>query len=145
MREPIGWDEMFMTMASLIALRSKDDSTQVGAIAVSPDKRSVAVGYNGMVVGYPEDDALWTRPMKYNHVIHAEENVIVNAARSGTSLDGWTLYVTLHPCFKCARLVAQCGIKSVIYTGKNERTSEHKFELAREIFRKAGVRTREFE
>jgi len=136
MRIPENWDKVFIMMAEAIALKSKDPATRVGGVAVSPDRRRIAIGFNGMVSGYPENDTLWERPTKYDHVVHVEENIIINAR---TDLTGWTLFCTIPVCSRCARLVAQSGIKRVVY--KNEPNSESRlnYELAFEILRTAGV------
>lgn len=129
------WDEMFLRMTLIVAERSKDPSTQIGAVAVSPDRTRIVIGYNGMITGYPEDDALWERPTKYDHVVHGEENVIINAK---TDMTGWTLYLNAASCSKCARLVAQAGIKRVVYMDRKLH-GDHKTDLAEEIYGRAGV------
>ena len=45
----ISWDDYFMSVAFLSAMRSKDPSTQVGACIVNPDKRIVGIGYNFLI------------------------------------------------------------------------------------------------
>jgi hypothetical protein len=57
----ITWDEYFMSVAYLSAMRSKDPNTQVGACIVSPDKRIVGIGYNGFPRGCNDDDLPWAR------------------------------------------------------------------------------------
>ena len=47
----ISWDEYFMGVALLSAMRSKDPNTQVGACIVNDDNRIVSVGYNGFPRG----------------------------------------------------------------------------------------------
>lgn len=136
MRTPLPWDEVFIRMAEVIALRSKDPNTQVGSIAVSPDKKRIATGFNGMISGYPENDMLWERPTKYLHVIHAETNLIINAK---TDLSGWTLYLTMPCCSDCAKHVAQAGIKRVVYKNEPNPSSKLNYELAFDILRTAGV------
>lgn len=126
---------MFLQMTLIVAQRSKDPYTQIGAVAVSPDKTRIVIGYNGMITGYPEDDALWERPTKYDHVVHGEENVIINAK---TDMTGWTLYLNAASCSKCARLVAQAGIERVVYMDRKLH-GDHKTDLAGEIYRRAGV------
>jgi len=56
-------------------------------------------------------------------VLHAEQNVICYAARNGIGTDGCTMYITLSPCTNCAKLIAQSGIKKVMYYEKYEDTS----------------------
>lgn len=105
------WDQTFMDMAHIIARRSKDPRTKVGCVIVDQDKRIIACGYNGMPLG---DDSLpWQAPEKYDYVIHAEMNAILNSTRH--CLKGHIAYVTHHPCIHCIGILAQKGIKAVIY------------------------------
>jgi dCMP deaminase len=48
-------------------------------------------------------------------VIHGEVNAILKAAKTGTSVNGGTLYLTLSPCLDCSKLILQSGIKRVVY------------------------------
>ena len=113
----LSWDEYFMGLAHLSALRSKDPSTQVGACIVNKSKKVVGIGYNGLPTGCDDDEFPWERDgdtlnTKYVYVVHAELNAILN---STTSLDGCTLYVSLFPCNECAKAIVQSGIKRVVF------------------------------
>lgn len=113
----ISWDEYFMGLAHLSALRSKDPNTQVGCCIVDNDNKVVSIGYNGMPRGCKDEDMPWAREgdfkkTKYAYVVHAELNAILNSPRS---LKGCTLYVSLFPCNECAKAIIQAGIKKVIY------------------------------
>ncbi len=55
------WPDYFMAIAFLSAQRSKDPSTQVGACIVSPEKKIVGIGYNGMPIGCSDDEMPWGR------------------------------------------------------------------------------------
>lgn len=57
----IAWDDYFMAIAFLSAMRSKDPSTQVGACIVNSDKRIVGIGYNGFPRGCSDDELPWSR------------------------------------------------------------------------------------
>lgn len=107
------WDLRFLEMAQLVASWSKDPRTQVGAVLVGQEREILAVGYNGFARG-TSDDGYWDREHKHRHVIHAEENAILNAARSGTRIQGATLYVTHHPCCHCSGVLIQAGITRVV-------------------------------
>ncbi len=114
----ISWDEYFMGIALLSAMRSKDPSTQVGACIVNAQNKIMSVGYNGLPLGCGDDDFPWEREgdefnTKYPYVCHAELNAILNNA--GRPLDGCKIYVALFPCNECAKAIIQCGIKEVIY------------------------------
>ena len=114
----ISWDEYFMGVAKLSSMRSKDNSTQVGACIVNKQNRIVSIGYNGMPNGCCDDDMPWERsaenPLdtKYPFVCHAELNAILNYRGD---LSGSKLYVKLFPCNECAKAIIQAGIKEVIY------------------------------
>lgn len=114
----ITWDEYFMGVAMLSAMRSKDPGTQVGACIVSEDNKILSMGYNGFPIGCSDDDFPWNRegePLenKYFYTTHSELNAILNYR--GGSLEGAKLYVSLFPCNECAKAIIQSGIKMVIY------------------------------
>ncbi|MBR4163074.1 MAG: dCMP deaminase family protein [Solobacterium sp.] len=113
----LSWDEYFMGLAHLSALRSKDPNTQVGAAIVDENHRVVSVGYNGFPKGCSDDDFPWAREggvldTKYAFVVHAELNAILN---SKWPVAGCTLYVSLFPCNECAKAIIQAGIKRIVY------------------------------
>ena len=116
-RKAISWDECFMRMAHVISERSKDPSTQAGAVVVDGMNVVVGVGYNGFPRGIQNDDLPWDKSgeldeTKYAYVCHAEENAIYNA---NNSTKGCKIYCTLFPCNECAKTLIQNGIKEVIY------------------------------
>lgn len=109
------WDRYFLDIAELVATRSKDPSTQVGAVIVR-NRAIVATGYNGFPRGV-NDSVMerYDRPTKYFWTIHAEENAIFNAARTGNRTLDTSLYLTpLYPCEECAKAIAASGIREVI-------------------------------
>ena len=114
----ISWDEYFMGIAALSALRSKDPNSQVGACIVSEDNKILSMGYNGFPIGCSDELFPWAREgdtlnTKYAYVVHSELNAILNYR--GGSLQGTKIYVTLFPCNECAKAIIQAGIKTVIY------------------------------
>ncbi|MEF9962174.1 MAG: dCMP deaminase family protein [Erysipelotrichaceae bacterium] len=121
------WDEYFMGLAHLSALRSKDPSTQVGAVIVSPQKKVVGIGYNGFPNGCSDDEFPWDREgdydaTKYPFVVHAELNAILNSSKD---LHGCSLYVSLFPCNECAKAIIQSGIKRIVYESDKYATSDN--------------------
>ena len=95
----INWDEYFMGIALLTAMRSKDPNSQVGACIVSPENKILSLGYNGMPIGCDDDAMPWERegdPLdtKYMYVCHAELNAILNSAHN--NLKGARVYVSLQ-------------------------------------------------
>ena len=113
----LSWDEYFMGLAHLSAMRSKDPSTQVGAVIVSGEHRVVSIGYNGFPNGCSDDEFPWDREgdfgaTKYPYVVHAELNAILN---SKNDLRGCSIYVSLFPCNECAKAIIQSGISRIVY------------------------------
>ena len=79
----ISWDEYFMGVAQLAAMRSKDPSTQVGCCIVDEQNRILSTGYNGFPQGCDDDEFPWGRDesqgeTKYPYVVHGELNAILN-------------------------------------------------------------------
>lgn len=105
----------FMDIAEVIAQRSHDSETKVGAILISNKSGAIlSTGYNGFVRGANDKALPTTRPDKYEYILHAEQNLISNAARHGISMEDTTLVCTLSPCKLCMRMLVNCGITKVI-------------------------------
>lgn len=119
-KDYLSWDEYFMAVAKLSAMRSKDPHTQVGACIVSNDNRILSIGYNGAPNGFNDEKFPWGRegnPLetKYLYVVHAERNAILNYRGSRKDLENSKIYVDLFPCNECAKEIIQAGIKEVAY------------------------------
>jgi dCMP deaminase len=118
------WKEYFMDIALLVGRRSTCRRRRVGAIMVS-DKRVLATGYNGAPTGLPHClDVGCLReeleiPSGERHELcrglHAEQNVIIQAAYHGVSVKGATLYCTNLPCSICSKMLINAGICDIIY------------------------------
>ncbi len=121
------WDEYFMLLAKLTAMRSTCYSRPAGAVIVR-DKRLLATGYNGAVPGtwhctdkrecywrQPENQVEGVEPRDLSRAVHAEVNAIASAARVGIALDGATVYCTLSPCMNCMKALVVAGIKKVFF------------------------------
>ena len=109
-------DNFYMDIAKRTAQLSYCNRRKVGAVLVSSDGRNIiAYGYNGTISGFPNVCELPDGTTDNDHVLHAETNAIMKAARSGYSTDKTTLYVTVSPCINCAKLIIQSGIKRVVY------------------------------
>ena len=130
----MNWHEFFFSMCETYSKKSKDLSTKVGCVIVGRNHEIRSGGYNGMprrmiddpsmfdpsgfrmfgkhvMVNAEKVKARFERPMKYLVTCHAEENAIINAARTGTSTEGCIMYVSsLPPCARCARMIIQSGI-----------------------------------
>lgn len=107
------WHDMYMQIAEVVAQRSKDPHTKVGAVIVK-DFHILGIGYNAEPKGFAYNFD-WNSSEKYDYVIHAELNAIANSTFFGNSIAGSTIYLTLSPCKECMKLIAQYGIKTVYY------------------------------
>jgi dCMP deaminase len=110
------WDEYFMNIARAVSTRATCDRKHVGAVIVR-DKVILSTGYNGSIRGMPHCDEVG-HMMEDGHcvrTIHAEANAIIQAAQSGTRIEGGTIYVTASPCWACFRMIANAGIKRVVF------------------------------
>lgn len=141
----ISWDECFMRMSHLIAERSKDPSTQAGAVVVTKNNIVVGMGYNGWPRGIEAEQLPWEREgdlenTKYAYVCHAEENSIYNA---NNSTKDCKLYCTLFPCNECAKTIIQNGIKEVIYES-DKYADTPSVKASKKMFDLAGVKTRQY-
>ena len=137
------WDEYFIAIAKLTAMRSKDPSTQVGACIVSEDNRILSVGYNGAPNGFDDDNFPWDRQgenleTKYPYVCHAEMNDVLNYRGTRKDFENARIYVDLFPCNECAKIIIQSGIKKVIYLSNKYKDSENNI-ASRRLFDSCGV------
>jgi dCMP deaminase len=113
----MNWDDYYIKMAELVASKSKDKSTKVGAVIVGEDNEVRSTGYNGFPRHVNDTtEQRHARPDKYAFTEHAERNAIYNAARVGIPLNGCTLYLNWEPCpcTDCTRAVIQSGIKRIV-------------------------------
>ena len=115
MKDLIKFTKFFPT-AKTVADLSKDPSTKVGAIALDEDYNILVVGYNGFPRKVVDSADLYAnRDIKYQRIVHAEMNIVAQAASMGVSLKGCTVLITsLHPCSICTRLLIQAGVKQII-------------------------------
>jgi dCMP deaminase len=105
-----------MKIAEVVAERSHDSETKVGAVLVHNKTGAIiAQGFNGFVRGADDKSLPTTKPDKYPFMVHAEVNLICNAARHGISTDECFVVCTLSPCSNCMRTLWQCGINKVYF------------------------------
>lgn len=124
-----GWHVHFMEEAYHWAERSTCAKWKVGCVLVR-ERRVVSTGYNGTISGSEHCVEYWKRRgvdtsgeefriihrgWSKCHEIHAEQNAILFAAKSGMSTNLATLYTTLSPCIECAKIIVTCGIRQVYY------------------------------
>lgn len=120
-------DEYFLKIASVVAERSTCLRHHVGSVAVK-DKHILSTGYNGapsqlkdcLELGCLRDEL--NIPSGTRHEIcrgiHAEQNVIIQAALHGVSLEGSTIYCTHSPCNLCAKMLVNARITRFVSYGK---------------------------
>lgn len=118
------WDEYFMNIAKVVAMRSNCMKRKVAAIIVK-DRRVISTGYNGTPRGAkncneggcPRCNSMAASGTALDECLccHGEENAITQAAYHGTSLKGATLYTTLAPCLLCTKMIINSGIAEVVY------------------------------
>jgi dCMP deaminase len=134
------WHEYFMGICDLVATRSTCLRRKVGAILVK-EKRILCTGYNGAPSKVPhcrETGCLREQlsvPSGENHElcrgVHAEQNVIIQAAYHGIKVAGSTLYCTNQPCSICSKMIINAGIKRVYYKdGYNDPLTLDMFDKA---------------
>ena len=135
-------DEYFLKIASVVAERSTCRRHHVGAVAVG-NKHILATGYNGAPSGLKDCLELGCLrdemgiPSGERHEIcrgvHAEQNVIIQAALHGVSLEGSTIYCTHTPCVLCAKMLVNAKIKRFVSFGK------YNDDAFRSLFKEAGI------
>ena len=118
------FDEIYMANAYNWAAKSTCLRRHVGAI-IAMDNTEISQGYNGAPRGSKHCSELGCERQKQNipsgerseicRGVHAEENAILNAARTGRSVIGATLYVTTSSCAICARSIINSGISRAVY------------------------------
>ena len=144
-----GWDEYFMAIAEVVAMRSNCSRRHVGAVMVK-DRHILSTGYNGTPHGVKNCFAggcprCSGKVKSGSHLeeclcVHAEQNAIAQAARFGLELEGSTVYVTISPCLTCAKLIINSGIKEVVYAG------DYAFlDTVKDVFKAAGVKHKKLE
>ena len=105
-------DKTFINIAKEVGTLSHCTRSKVGAVLVK-DGNVISFGYNGTPAGM--DNGCEENNVTKDEVIHAEMNSILKAAKSGNSVEGSTLYLTLSPCKECSKLILQSGVKKVVY------------------------------
>jgi len=135
-------DEYFLKVASVVAERSTCRRHHIGAVAVK-DKHILTTGYNGAPAGLKDCLELgclrdeMNIPSGERHEIcrgiHAEQNVIIQAALHGVNLEGSTIYATHSPCVLCAKMLVNARIKRWVSFGK------YSDDTFIDMFKEAGI------
>ena len=142
--ETLKWDEYFMTIVYVVAMKSKDERTHIGAVVVGPDKEIRSTGYNSFPRGVNDyNPERQERPYKYKWMEHGERNAINNAANVGIPLKGCVMYTHGIPCTECARSVINAGIRKIVYHEQWMAMCPKKWkdeaEISKEMFFEANV------
>lgn len=116
--------KLYMQVALNLAEMSKSRRLKVGC-AIAKDNRLIVTSYNGSPEGW-DNDLEDGKGCTKDHIIHAEMNAIVWAAREGISLKGSTVYVTHEPCALCTALLNQAKVTNIYYCHKYESVSRGK-------------------
>ncbi|MFT6361260.1 MAG: dCMP deaminase [Candidatus Paceibacteria bacterium] len=138
------WDEYFIEIMSMVGKRGTCDRGQAGSI-ITRDNRILATGYAGAPSGIPHCDDVGhemhtvTQPnggetQHCTRTTHAEQNAIAAAARHGVAIEGGTIYCKMTPCYICAKLIINSGLKRVIAL-----KDYHAGDRSKEIFKEAGI------
>jgi len=141
----MNWTKYFLGLAEQVKLKSKDQSTQIGAVIVGEDNEVLSTGYNSFPRGMDDTkQERQERPEKYFWFEHAERNAIYNAARIGVSLKNSTIYLTSGlPCMDCARGIVNSGVKVVwckrVCTTKNKEKWEESQMKSMQLLSECGV------
>lgn len=139
------WTQYFLEIAQVVAARATCPRKHVGAVVADADNIIVSVGYNGAPPGMPHCSESGCLLVSINgkdscvRSLHAEENAMLFAR---SSLRGCTLYVTVTPCYDCAKRIISRGITRVVYA---EHYSSRNTELVEELLNKAGVTLEHYE
>jgi len=147
MEERPSYDEYFMEMAHVVSKRSTCLRRKVGAILVK-DKHILSTGYNGAPKGLKhcsEVGCLREKmgvPSGERHELcrglHAEQNVIIQAAVFGTSIKDSVLYCTNTPCVVCVKMLINAGVKEIIFSG------DYPDDLAKKMLSESGIKIKKF-
>ncbi|HEY32743.1 MAG TPA: dCMP deaminase family protein [Dehalococcoidia bacterium] len=140
--ERLSFDDYCLKIASVVAERSTCRRHHMGAVAVR-DKHILTTGYNGAAAGLKDCLELGCLrdeqgiPSGERHeicrAIHAEQNVIIQAALHGVSLEGCTIYCTHTPCVLCAKMLINARIRRFVTFGN------YSDDAFKELFREAGI------
>ena len=138
------WDEYFMNIAKIVGSRGTCDRGRSGCVIVR-DRRILVTGYVGSPAGLPhcdesghemselvDDDG--RRSEHCIRTIHAEQNAIAQAAQIGTAINDSTIYCKMTPCYTCAKIINNAGIKRVV-----AEMDYHAAEKTKKVFKEAGI------
>ena len=122
MPNQIDLDRTYLEMAKVWAQLSKAERKKVGCLIVK-DGQIISDGYNGTPKGYDNEceivnekflDKAENKLETKREVLHAESNALMKLAKSTNSSKDSTIYLTMSPCFDCAKLIIQAEVERVV-------------------------------
>lgn len=137
------WDEYFLRIAHLVATRATCDRKHVGAVVVNRHHRIIATGYNGSPHGMPHCDDVGHELKEIDgrnsciRTLHAESNALDECGHLEAA--GGTIYVTVTPCYDCAKRIIQHRIAKVVYA---EHYQSRNTDLVADLLTSADVKVR---
>lgn len=158
MRANLSWDAIFLDIATTVAERSKDDSTQAGAVLVDHRHVVISTGFNGPPPQLDDELIPWNvrpnvsefdkinEPHKYAFIIHSEENAILFGMEARGSIAGSTMYSTHTPCSECMLRIVRAGVRELVMPKCRKPYPLAKYQvdpmqiIARQKFRKLEIR-----
>ena len=142
-----GWDEYFMDIARVVAMRSNCVKRKVACV-LTIDRRVIATGYNGTPRGVtncneggcPRCNSFGPGGSDLGECLcsHAEENAITQSAYHGVRVRDATLYTTFCPCLMCTKMIINGGIAEVVYSAEYPLG-----DVSIGLLREAGVKVRQ--
>lgn len=136
------WDNYYILLTEVVASRSQDPHTQVGACLVGKNNELLSTGCNSAPKDWNESASPFPWDDKYPYVCHAEVSAIFNLM-SKARFEEARMYLNYYPCNECAKCIAQAGIKEVIYNEIRHPGADY-IEQAAKIFNACGVKLRQF-
>lgn len=126
--------ELYKEILGVFEKKSSCARLKVAAILVR-DNRIISTGWNGVPSNqihccdhFKDKDPDYIKnnhaEFSRNNELHAEQNAIAYSAKSGTSTNGSTIYVSVSPCTECAKLIIASGIISVYFLREYDRGIE---------------------
>ncbi|CAM4000854.1 dCMP deaminase family protein [Cohnella lubricantis] len=147
------WDTYFMDIAFMVSTRSRCPRRHVGAVLVQ-GKKLLGTAYNGAPMGVPDcseagcmiveeyepavrgDDSTMLKKQRCIRTIHAEQNLLLFTDR--IDREGSTVYVTDQPCWTCANMLANSGIREIVY----HRRYPKDYEKVEQLMEQRGIQFR---
>jgi dCMP deaminase len=133
------WDTYFMDIAYMVSTRSRCPRRHVGSVLVQ-GKKLLGTAYNGAPMGVADCseagcmiveefemklvgiEEQMVKKQRCIRTIHAEQNLLLFTDR--IDREGSTVYVTDQPCWTCANMLANSGVKEIVYHRSYPKDSE---------------------